>query len=57
MRVRRHAPQQEETGIDLAPMERTSMVMNLLNHAGSGRACIRFTLAWVYTAVSDHGED
>ena len=29
MRIRRHAPQQEETGIDLAPKQRTLPVMNL----------------------------
>lgn len=30
MRVRRHYHQSDETGIDLAPMERTLPVMNLL---------------------------
>ena len=29
MRVRRHVHQADETGIDLAPMERISSVMNL----------------------------
>ena len=40
MRIRRHAPHQNETGIDLAPTQRTSHIMNLLRHANSGPAFV-----------------
>ena len=48
MRIRRHAPQQEETGIDLAPMQRISTVMNLLCHASFGGVMSGNTLVLVH---------
>ncbi|MGH8462252.1 MAG: hypothetical protein ACRESS_11655 [Stenotrophobium sp.] len=53
MRIRRHAPHQDETGIDLAPMQRTSPFMNLLRRTDSG-------LAFVLDSCADdvvHGGD